>query len=159
VKKFSVLVGIMSLTMGALVLAAPGPQTAPTTQPVLVSLADKQALAASMGKDVVVEGTVSDAQWSTSGKVFLVKFKEGEATRFQGAVFSKFREAMEKSFHGDLSNAFEGARIRISGKLQTYREHPEILIDDPKQITVLAKGPGNSPHASPTTRPSTQRSA
>ena len=52
---------------------------------------------------------------------------------------------MEKAFNGDLSNAFEGAKIQIRGKLQLYREQPEILIDDPKQITILVKGPTTRP--------------
>ena len=129
------------------------PTTAPTTQPVAVNLADDQALQANMGKEVVVQGLVSEAAWSSSGKVFLIKFKEGEQTSFQGALFLKLRDDMEKAFHGDLSDAFEGATIQIQGKLQMYREHPEILINDPKQITILTKGPGHSPHSQATTKP------
>lgn len=128
-------------------------QTAPTSQPVMVSLEDKKALDANMGKEVIVEGTVATAAWSASGRVFLIKFNEGIATNFQGALFAKLREDMEKAFHGDLSDAFEGGKIQITGKLQMYREHPEILINDPKQITILIKGPGHSPHAGPATRP------
>jgi DNA/RNA endonuclease YhcR with UshA esterase domain len=153
-KKHGFLFVVMVMLLGWRFAAAAEPvQKAPTTQPVAVSLSDQKALDASMGKDVVVEGLVSEAAWSASGRVFLIKFTEGETTDFQGALFVKYRETMEKAFKGDLSNAFEGAKIRISGKLQTYREHPEILIDDPKQITIVVKGPGNSPHAAPTTQP------
>ena len=145
-------IGIVSLLLCRMAVAEDSKP--PTTQPIVVSLADEQALKASMGKEVLVEGTVTDAQWSATGRVFLIKFKEGSETQFQGAFFSKIRDDMEKAFNGDLSNAFEGAKIQIKGKLQTYRELPEILIDDPKQITILVKGPGKSPHAGSTPRPS-----
>ena len=134
--------------------AAQQPQTAPATQPALIKPSDAKALGSHVGQDVAVEGVVSDAAWSASGKVFLIKFKDGDESQFQGALFLKVRETMEKAFGGDLSDAFEGATIRISGKLQTYRDHPEILVGDPKQITILAKGPGHSPHAAPSTRAS-----
>jgi hypothetical protein len=91
--------------------------------------------------------------------VFIIKFKEGEATGFEGAIFASNRSEMEKAFDGDLSNAFEGAKIQIAGKLENYRQHPEIPIHDPKQITILVKGPGHSPHASPATRPAAQATA
>jgi hypothetical protein len=154
-KVFSVLVGIVSLVLGQAVLADDDAK-APSTQPIVVSLSDKQALDANVGKDIVVQGMVSDAQWSSTGRVFIIKFAEGDATQFQGAMFAKLRDDTEKAFNGDLSNAFEGSKIQIEGKLQTYREHPEILINDPKQITILVKGPGNSPHAGSATRPSVQ---
>ena len=155
--KCSVWFGIVVLGLCGVVMADDS-QKAPTSQPVVVNLGDKQALEANMGKEVVVEGTVSDAQWSSTGRVFIIKFKEGEATGFQGALLARNRDAVEKAFNGDLSNAFEGAKIRLAGKLQTYRQHAEILIDDPQQITILVKGPGHSPHASSTTRPSAQNS-
>jgi hypothetical protein len=152
-KRFPILGGMVILSLCGAALADDAPRP-PTSQPTLVSLSDKQALDANVGKEVIVEGLVSDAQWSASGRVFLIKFKEGEQTQFQGVLFAKYRDAMEKVFNGDLSNALEGSKIRIEGKLQTYREHPEILIDDRRQITILVKGPGNSPHASSATRPS-----
>jgi DNA/RNA endonuclease YhcR with UshA esterase domain len=156
-RRFVGLACIVVLTASAAALADGNPpketpQNAPTTRPVAVSLSDDKALQANMGKEVTVEGVVSEAAWSVSGRVFLIKFKEGEETSFQGALFAKLRDEMEKAFKDDLSDAFEGAKIQIQGKLQTYREHPEILINDPKQIMILVKGPGHSPHA--TTKPS-----
>ena len=147
---------MVSVLLCGHLLADQVPQTAPTSRPIPVNLSDKQALAANMDNQVIVEGLVSDAEWSPSGRVFLIRFKEGQATQFQGAMFAKYRDDMEKAFNGDLSDAFEGAKIQIEGKLQTYREHPEILISDPRQITILVKGPGNSPHAASATRPAEQ---
>lgn len=146
-KRFGAVCGLLVTMVAGFVRADDPASKSPATQPTAIVLGDKQSIDANIGKQVMVEGVVSDAEWSKTGAVFLIKFKEGEATQFQGAMFAKFRDDMEKALGGDLSNLLEGAKIRTTGKLQMYREHPEILITDPKQITILAKGPGNSPHA------------
>ena len=119
------------------------PATAPTTSPSgVISAGDRQVLMDHIDKEATVEGTVADAKWSSSGKVFVIKFKDASDSQFQTAIFSKSKDAMEKAFDGDLSKAFAGAKIQVKGKLQTYREHPEILVDKPEQITVIEKAGG-----------------
>jgi DNA/RNA endonuclease YhcR with UshA esterase domain len=129
-------------------------QPVPTSQPVAVDLADQDALTADMGKLVIVEGVVSSAQWSPSGRVFLIRFKEGRQTRFQAAFFDEQRDTMQQAFNTDLSAAFTGAQLQIVGKLQKYHEHPEILIQSPKQITILTKPPPLPATNPATTQPS-----
>jgi hypothetical protein len=151
-KAFSILTGVIALCIGGVVLADNNPPKAATTrpattQPAAINISDRKALHAHVGSDVVVEGTVSMAGWSNSGKVFLIRFVEADESEFQGAFFTKIRPTMEQAFAGDVSNAFSGAKIRITGKLHLYREHPEILVNDPKQITILVKGPANSAQA------------
>ena len=148
---------LFSLIFCTSIVAGDSPQTAPASQPVVISLASRHELEANIGKTVIVEGTVSDAEWSPSGKVFLVKFKEASATKFQGAMFTKFREPLEKALGGDLSDMLEGAKVQISGKLQVYRERPEIMISEPGQITIVTKGPGHSPHAGGPVHPACHR--
>jgi DNA/RNA endonuclease YhcR with UshA esterase domain len=123
------------------VAAEDAPTTSPaTTEPAaVIGAADKDALAAHMNNEVTVEGVVADAKWSASGKVFIIKFKDAETSQFQAAVFSKNKDAMEKAFDGDLTKALEGAKLLVKGKLQTFREHPEIMVDKPEQITVVEK--------------------
>jgi hypothetical protein len=121
------------------------PQVTEAPKAVVVSLTDKAALDANMGKQASVEGTVSDAEWSPTGRVFLIKFDGAESTQFQGALLSQNRDAVEKAFDGDLTRALEGAKIRLTGKLQTYRAHPEIVIEKPEQITVLQKPSADAP--------------
>jgi len=121
--------------------AADAPTTAPaTTEPAaVISAGDKDALSSHMNNEATVEGVVADAKWSASGKVFIVKFQDADASQFQAAVFAKNKDAMEKAFDGDLTKALEGAKVQVKGKLQTFREHPEIMIDKPDQITVVEK--------------------
>ena len=149
-----ILAGVFAFLISVQLKAEDPPSTAPTSQPSLIIAGDKQALDAAIGNDVIVEGTISDAKWSPSGRVFLIKFQEGDSSEFQGAIFSKYKDIMEKAFNGDLSTALEGAKVQVHGKLQTYRDHPEILIDKPEQIVILMKAPGQTQNA--TTSPSTQ---
>ena len=150
-----ILAGVFAFLISVQVKAEDPPSTAPTSQPSLIIAGDKQALDAAIGNDVIVEGTVSDAKWSPSGRVFLIKFPESDSSGFQGAIFSKYKDVMEKAFNGDLSTALEGAKVQVHGKLQTYRDHPEILIDKPEQIVILMKAPGQTQNAtiSPSTQP------
>ena len=150
-----ILAGVFAFLISVQLKAEDPPSTAPTSQPSLIIAGDKQALDAAIGNDVIVEGTISDAKWSPSGRVFLIKFQEGDSSEFQGAIFSKYKDIMEKAFNGDLSTALEGAKVQVHGKLQTYRDHPEILIDKPEQIVILMKAPGQTQNAtiSPSTQP------
>ena len=153
-KQFQVLAGVIALCLGGVVLADSSSNKPATTQPAscqqpaaVVNIADRKALDAHMGSDIVVEGTVSMAAWSNSGKVFLIRFSEADESEFQGALFAPLRPTMEKAFAGDLGAVFDGARLRLTGKLHKYREHPEILISDPKQITIVAKGANSDKQA------------
>lgn len=132
---------LLSFSRALLAADTEAPTTSPaTTAPAaVISAADKDALATRLGNEVTVEGMVTDAKWSASGKVFLIRFKDTESSQFQAAIFIKNKDAMEKAFAGDLSKALEGAKVQVKGKLQTFREYPEILIDKPEHLTVVEK--------------------
>jgi Spy/CpxP family protein refolding chaperone len=136
-------------TVGMLMLALGSWQLAYGEDAKAITPGDKAAIDANTGKEAVVEGTVSDAQWSASGAVFIMKFKDSDATQFQAVVLRNdmAQDAAEKAFGGDLSNIFEGSKVRIKGELGTYFNHPQIKIKNADQVAVLDKGPGNSPHA------------
>ena len=114
---------------------------APTTAPTVLEAKDKAGLDASTDKTVTVKGVVSEAQWATSGKVFIIKFKDTEESQFSAVLFSKNKEPFEKTFEGDLSTVFEGATIEVTGPVKMFKEHPEIVIDRAKQIKILEKAP------------------
>ena len=100
-----------------------------------------------MGKEVAVEGLVSQAAWSNSGKVIQINFAEATETKFMAAAFVKTRAALDKAFGGDVSRAVSGKRIRVTGKLEEYRGRPEIVIDKPDQLEILADTPAAAPDA------------
>jgi DNA/RNA endonuclease YhcR with UshA esterase domain len=151
-RKVVILVGMIALLFPGFIKAEDQPAAAPASQPAVIAAGDKDALEANMDKEATVEGTISDAKWSSSGKVFLIKFQEGESSHFQAAFLAKSKEVMEKAFDGDLSTALQGAKVQVHGKLKAFHDNPEVLIDKPEQITILVKATGSATTA-PTTRP------
>ena len=120
-----------------------------TSQPVLIEASDKAAVDAAMGKDVELEGVVSNATWSPSGKVFFINFEKSEESKVMAVAFEKKREAMDASFSGAVGKALTGARVRIRGKLSEYRGKPQVVVEMPSQITIL-----DPPATEPSTQPS-----
>jgi DNA/RNA endonuclease YhcR with UshA esterase domain len=148
-KLLTILPAIFLLSMTVQLKAQNAPAAAPASQPNAILATDKEAIDAAMDQEATVEGTVSDAKWSTSGKVFVIKFEGTDTTQFQAVLFSKSREAMEKAFGGDLGTAFTGAKIQVHGKLQTFKEHPEITVNNPDQIVVVSKPSATTEPAAP----------
>jgi DNA/RNA endonuclease YhcR with UshA esterase domain len=112
--------------------------------PTVINAGDSEALNALMGKDkeATVEGTVSNANWSRSGSIFFINFKEAKTSKFSAVFFKKNKEAIEKAFDGDVPKALKGGKIQVTGKIIQYPKdngHPEIVIDKPEQIKVIEK--------------------
>ena len=103
---------------------------------------DASAFKANIGKEVAVEGRVSESSWSASGKVMQVKFAEAKDTQFMAAVFIKSRAALDKAFGGDMSQAISGKRVRVIGTVTEYKGKPEIVIEKASQLEILADGAG-----------------
>ncbi|HZL38306.1 MAG TPA: hypothetical protein VFC78_23535 [Tepidisphaeraceae bacterium] len=143
--KWPFLVAALFLSLGQLAFA----QVRPVAGPPPIKAGDKAALAAATNRQATVIGEVSSAQWNSTGKVFLIKFKDTLSSDFQAAIFAKNKSAMEKAFKGDLSAVFNGATLQITGRVQTYRDHPEIMVSEPTQIAILARGGGPVAAAAP----------
>jgi hypothetical protein len=115
--------------------------TAPATQPsadaTVLQPNDKDALAANIDKEVVVEGVIEKAEWSSTGKVMRATFKDAGESKFQAIIFVKDREKFDKAFDGDVAKALSGAKVKLKGKLQEYRNAPEMVLSDVGQITVV----------------------
>ena len=57
-------------------------------KPVAIDATDKAALAAAIGKDVVVSGTIKKAQWSSTGKVMNIEFENSDIAKI--SVYRRF---------------------------------------------------------------------
>ncbi|CAN5705006.1 hypothetical protein BH09PLA1_BH09PLA1_30000 [soil metagenome] len=134
-------IGLLTMLAGD----AAARQEPPTSQPVLIDVSDKAAVEAAINKDVELEGVVSKAEWNSKGSVFFINFEKAEESKVLAVAFEKKREALEKSFAGDLSKSLTGARVRIRGKLVDYKGKPEVIIDQPSQITILDPAPSTQP--------------
>ena len=68
---------ILLMALGAFSFRAddpPKPKPDDANKPVQVDAAEKAALEAALGKDVIVTGTIKKAQWSNTGKVMNIDF-------------------------------------------------------------------------------------
>jgi DNA/RNA endonuclease YhcR with UshA esterase domain len=120
---------------------APTSPPAAASQPTFISADDKAALEAAKGQDVVVEGTIAKAEWSRTGRVMNIEFKDSELL---GAVFERNRAKLDSAFDGDLARSLSSAKVRFKGKLQEYGGRTEaykgrlqIIISRADQVTIL----------------------
>lgn len=141
-------VGLRSLSLVALVSLAAGvapsggpeaaPATAPTSQPAArLSADDVAGLKSHVGKWVTVTGTVSRAELSQSKKVFRIAFKEAGTSGFNSVVFDRNLRAFEAELGADLSAALNGKAVEVTGKLEEYREKPQVVLREPGQLKVV----------------------
>lgn len=120
--------------------------------PAVIKTSDKAALDAARDKEVTVEGKVSSAAWSKSGKVCNIEF-DGEPN-FVVAVFEKNKAKLDEAFGGDFTKQFTGATIRVTGKVAAYggkspkyEGASQIIVSQTGQVTIMT----------PATQPTTQR--
>jgi len=71
-------------------------------------------------------------------------------------VFRIKREEFDAAFGGDAAGAFLGARLRLRGKLVVYagfdeglKGSPEIILNDPQQVTIVQNRPAHGELAVP----------
>ena len=136
----------LSLILSCRLLRADDPQ--PATQPdesQVIDATDKAAIDTAMNKEVVVEGIVESAAWSSSGKVMSIRFKNNKETRFSAVIFDKHKSDFDTAFSGDIAKALPGAIVRVRGQVKDYKGRPEIVIDSPAQITITQPAPSTQP--------------
>jgi hypothetical protein len=128
--------------------ATTAPATAPSTQPATVDASDTAALTKianggvfeHLDRIAIVDGTVSTAEMSSSGKVFRIKFKDApDRSGFIAVYFPNkdLQKRMEEKFGGKDGSALAGKHVHIRGKIEMYQNQPEIRISDPNQIEVV----------------------
>lgn len=116
------------------------------TDEVPVLQATDASLAERLGQTVIIEGVVSSAAWSQTGRVMEIHFaKVTEPKGFTAVVFDRNRKTLDEAFGGDLAKSLSGATVRLKGKLRTYGGRAkslegriEMTLDKPEQITVTA---------------------
>jgi hypothetical protein len=135
---------LLAFALLPLLLAA----DAPSTKPTLLKASDKDALRDNQGKQVTVEGKVSEAAWSGTGKVMNIRFEGADDSGFVAVVFQKNKDAFDKAFGGDAAKALTGAVVDVSGKLATYKDKPQIILNKTDQLVIAdASGPAATPPA------------
>ena len=136
--------------------AAERAQAAPTDTPGTVSPADYDGLVAiANGEDdrfpdgnATVEGVVSFARTSSTGKVFRLYFEGSQRGRSFAVVwFPQAFPAMQEAFGGTNGDALYRQRIRVTGEviLAPGAGYPEIIVTDPAQVEVIERRDADDP--------------
>jgi DNA/RNA endonuclease YhcR with UshA esterase domain len=97
---------------------------------------DIEKLRAAVGQQVVITGKVDTAVWSLSGKVMSIHF-ENASEGLVAALFLQSAPAFNRALGDDPSKALPGQTVAIKGKLQLYRERPQIVLHDPAQLQII----------------------
>ncbi len=105
----------------------------------IIQASDAAAIKAAMGKQTTVEGVIASARWSASGKVMNIRFKDTTESKFVAAIFEKDRKAFDDAFEGDAPRVLTGSKVRINGLIKEFRGNPEIVLKEPKQVTIVEK--------------------
>ncbi len=140
----------LAITFTTALAEGPTTQLAPTTQAsqlkiisagenaLLMQLAEANAADPKGARpQVVVEGTISSARESDTGKVFRANFKEADKQKgFYFVYFPKggLFKAMETKFGGKSGSGMEGKRIWVNGVVELYKGRPQMVITKADQV-------------------------
>ncbi|HZZ42004.1 MAG TPA: hypothetical protein VFE58_03640 [Tepidisphaeraceae bacterium] len=108
----------------------------PASQPASIKVSDKSALDANKDKSVIVDGTITTAAWSKSGRVFILKFADTEDTGFTAVAFKDNKDAFDKAFNGDAAKTLTGSKVTLTGKLSAFHDKPQIVLNKPEQVKI-----------------------
>jgi serine/threonine-protein kinase len=88
-------------------------------------------------RTATIEGVVRSAAVSSTGSVCRVEFEGVDREGFLVVYFPGMFPVMEKHFGGSAGAALAGKRIRVKGRVDTYRERPQIVVDSADQVEVV----------------------
>jgi serine/threonine protein kinase/DNA/RNA endonuclease YhcR with UshA esterase domain len=124
-----------------------------------IKVSDASGLAARVGAEVEVEGTISSARWSGAGTVMTIEFDGTGERGFMAAMFSGDRKKFDAAY-GDTAAFLTGKNVRIRGKLEKYggkserfTHYSQIILHSADQLTVLSETPPQEAAAAATAPP------
>lgn len=138
---------VLALVLMCVAIGVSYAEDAATTQPDVIAVTDGEAIKAKMGEQVTIEGVIDKAEWSRTGKVMNVSFKDVP----QGlllVVFEKNKDKFNDAFNGDAAATLTGAKVKVGGKLEEYggrvesmKGRPQIVLTNPEQVTIVEPAP------------------
>ena len=119
------------------------PATEPTTQGAAIAASETDTIKGKMGETVTLEGEVESASWSKSGAVMNVMFKDAGDDGVMITIFKSSREKLDAAFDGDAAAKLAGAKVQVTGKVESYggkkeswKGRPQIVVNAPEQIKI-----------------------
>ncbi len=114
----------------------------------VLSVTNTTAIKAALNTEVVVEGEVRSAAWSTSGAVLMIEFGGTGRDGVIGALFKANASKISAAIGGNPAVVLPKRRIRLHGALAPYggytadyKGRPQIIINDPGQLEIIQNDP------------------
>ncbi|HUB25607.1 MAG TPA: hypothetical protein VL992_09255, partial [Tepidisphaeraceae bacterium] len=128
----------------AKVLPTPPPIESDVAPLPTIDSADMARLTASVGTRAIVQGTITSTFLSPSNTYMIIDFGEGNNC-FHVFVPPPSYPKLNARFGGSAHTVLRGKLVRTTGIIVTYRELPEIVLDDPAQIELINTPANTSP--------------
>ena len=115
----------------------------PSAAPGTLRASDSEAIKSAVHKNVRLEGTVQSAEWSPSGAVMSIQFKDAGDQGLFAVIFKKDAESIKAGIGGDAAEILVGKSVQLLGNLTIYRGRPQIIVTNASQI-ILTSGATNA---------------
>ncbi len=129
---------------------APPPAETSTAIPTIVAapaVIDWQEAGDHMGKEITVEGEV--ARTHDTGKVTFLNF----SNEWRGTLSIVIFASDYDKFPRPPSELYRGQSIRVSGRVKEYQGAPEIVVESPATIEIIATGQSDAAAPAPAATP------
>lgn len=95
---------------------------------------------AHVGEEVTIEFTVVDVGQAKKTKNVYINSHDPHEGFFTAVVFSANVAKIEEALKMNLRDQLKGKKIRVWGKVQMYKDAPEIVITKPEQLEIVPGG-------------------
>jgi DNA/RNA endonuclease YhcR with UshA esterase domain len=92
-----------------------------------------------VGQLATVRGKVANVSATNTGSITFIDFAGSDRRRFTAIVRKDRLADVAAQFAGDLNAGIVGKTVEIRGKLEFYKDTPEIVVTRADQINVLAE--------------------
>ncbi len=129
--------GKLNLEAAEKILGPPRAPDPPKELPGTLAATDGAALRSAVGHIATVRGKVSEIGATNSGSITFIDFEGTSRRKFTAIVRKENVRDVTTGHGGDLRAALVGKTVVMRGKLELYKETPQIEITKPDQITVV----------------------
>jgi endonuclease/exonuclease/phosphatase family metal-dependent hydrolase len=129
--------GIALIDQAPIAAPAPAALGTPMTPPIALEPTDTAGLVAAAGKPVLVQGRVQTVGNTKTNSIYFINFSGVPKGGFTAIVKQDHYGAIAAAIGGDLKAMLEGRMVEITGPVILYKDAPEVVITDPKQLRLV----------------------
>jgi DNA/RNA endonuclease YhcR with UshA esterase domain len=109
----------------------------PAGTPPVIDATDVQKLSQLTGQTVTVEGNIVKTGTHTESGMNFLNFSHERKTGFVAVIFPR----SVSNFSEPPAQMYQAKKVRITGRIEDFRGQPQIVVESPDQIKVVAETP------------------